>query len=333
MFIGKVNLKERVKKLVMNETEDKEFNVVAKQWIDNNRFKMAQSTCEKYGQLYKNYIQPYFKQTTCRQLTEKYLENFRQSICYSRCHQGKLLSEGMQRTIIMLVNNALRDAYINRLTEKNLYIRPGLYKTKKPVKVISGRQQKQIEDYIYRHRDSYTLGIFMGLYTGLRLGELCALKWKDIDFCNPSICVKRTVQRLKSDSLGRTSLVVSRPKSISAFRIIPVPEFLINYLKPFRQDSSPEAYLLTNKCSIPMEPRTLQYNYKKMLQILDIPYINFHSLRHTFATRCVMLGWDMKTLSEVLGHADTKITMDYYFHSSFEFKKEQMKKLVLLSQN
>lgn len=319
--------------MVINKTEDKVFHTMAKQWIEDNKFKMAQSTYEKYRQLYKNYIQPYFRQTTCRQLNEKQLENFQKSIRYSYCHQGKVLSEGMQRTIIMLVNNALSDAYINRFTEKKLYIRPGLYKIKNPVKIISGRQQKQIEDYIYSHRDSYTLGIFMGLYTGLRLGEICALKWKDIDFGNVSICVKRTVQRLKSDSLGKTVLVVSRPKSVSAFRIIPVPEFLISYLKPFRQCSSSEAYILTNKCSMPMEPRTLQYNYKKMLQILDIPYINFHSLRHTFATRCVTLGWDMKTLSEVLGHADTKITMDYYFHSSFEFKKEQMKKLVLLSQN
>ena len=134
---------------------------------------------------------------------------------------------------------------------------------------------------------------------------------------------------------AKTSLLVSIPKSSASYRIIPMPEFVQNYVRSFNgsDDRNQDSYCISVNEKEPMDPRTLQYAYKRLLKLLEIPYLNFHCLRHTFATRCVTCGWDVKTLSEVLGHSDIKITMEYYFHSSFEYKKLQMMKLTRLSQN
>lgn len=156
-----------------------------------------------------------------------------------------------------------------------------------------------------------------------------------ISFETASLYVNKTVQRLKisgENGERHTQLLVSHPKSAASQRLLPIPAFLLEYLKHFPRGEK-GAYLLTNDTERPMEPRTLQYHYKKMLEQIGVPYLNFHCLRHTFATRCVTLGWDMKTLSEILGHFDIKITMEYYFHSSFEYKQLQMNKIVPLSQN
>lgn len=167
----------------------------------------------------------------------------------------------------------------------------------------------------------------------MRIGEICALKWKDIDFHNGSVSVTKTVKRLKNnnDTVKKTSLVVTEPKSTSSYRIIPLPEIIIRYFKNFYVSTKDNYYIFSEKILIPLDPRTLQYAYKKVLSKCNVNYKNFHCLRHTFATRCITIEWDVKTLSEILGHSDIKVTMEYYFHSSFEYKKQQMNKLKLIS--
>ncbi len=315
--------------------ENRKISGLVNEWLASVESRIARSTYVKYEQLARNYIVPYFDTMTCKELDNNQLHRFCNIIHQKESTSRKTLSVGNQRTIFMIMNNTLDYAYDSRILDQRYYIRPRLTRPRRVVQVFSQEHQKRIEDYVLHHNDECSLAVMLALFTGLRLGEICALQWEDISFETNSLYVNKTVQRLKRiDESGKakTELLVSHPKSAASNRLIPLPDFLMKYLKQFSHKAE-HAYILNNEIYTPMEPRTLQYHYQKMLQKIGVPYLNFHCLRHTFATRCVTLGWDMKTLSEVLGHFDIKITMEYYFHSSFEYKQIQMNKIIPLSQN
>lgn len=326
-------LKTRQEEKMMNM--EKEVYGLVDEWLGTVEYRVARSTYVKYEQLARNYILPFFQSMACRELDHSSLERFYTTISQKENTARRPLSDGNRRTIFMILNNTLDYAYTSRALDQKYYIKPGLTRSRRVVKVFSQEHQKKIEDYILKHPDAYSLAVMLALFLGLRIGEICALQWSDISFETASLYVNKTVQRLKisgENGERHTQLLVSHPKSAASQRLLPIPAFLLEYLKYFPRGEK-GAYLLTNDTERPMEPRTLQYHYKKMLEQIGVPYLNFHCLRHTFATRCVTLGWDMKTLSEILGHFDIKITMEYYFHSSFEYKQLQMNKIVPLSQN
>lgn len=312
------------------EKQQMVFSEIVSEWLYSNNGQISYSTFVKYEQLIKNHIKPYFDSITGTDLNKEILESFYDFLCRRPSHLK--MSTSNMRTIFMIVNHALDYAYEHHLLKERLRVKSCLPKTKPIVHVFSLEDQKILEQYIYRNKTSYSLAILMALYSGIRLGELCALQWKDVDFQNNSIKITKTVQRLKvnSDSCTKTQLFFSAPKSGCSCRMIPLPEFLIEYMKEFYHSCKEEDFIIGKKC-VPCDPRALQYAYQRILKKCDIPYLNFHCLRHTFATRCVTIGCDVKTLSEILGHSDLKITMDYYFHSSFEYKKQQINKLFLLS--
>lgn len=176
--------------------------------------------------------------------------------------------------------------------------------------------------------DSYDLGILLSLYTGLRIGELCALTWDNIDLANQIIHVKSTLFRINNPAgnVPKTLVIIDTPKSKCSVRDVPIPTFMLSVLAKLKCTQSDNYYFLT--CS-PMytEPRTYSYRYKTFLKNIGIPYRNFHNLRHTFATECVKQGVDVKTLSELLGHSSVKITLDKYVHSDMDLKRQQLEKL------
>lgn len=172
------------------------------------------------------------------------------------------------------------------------------------------------------------MGVYLCLFTGIRIGELCALQWKDISFDDNTLKIGRTLQRLQctdNSSLAKTKIIITEPKSPAASRCIPLPDFLVNTIKPFA--GAPQSFILSGSSKKVIEPRTMQNHFKKYLVESKVECANFHSLRHTFATRCVEIGFEIKTLSEILGHSSVKITLDRYVHSSMEQKKANMKKL------
>ena len=175
--------------------------------------------------------------------------------------------------------------------------------------------------------DLRKLGILICLYTGLRIGEICALKWKNINLDDGTIRITSTIQRIQTfDSLQKTQVLESCPKSQCSIRTIPLPESLIELMRPYSVDNS-GAYILTGLDNCFIEPRLYEYIFDKYISEAGIPTVNFHTLRHTFATRCVELDFDIKSLSEILGHANTKITLDRYVHPSIERKRIQMNRL------
>ena len=177
------------------------------------------------------------------------------------------------------------------------------------------------------------LGILLSLCCGLRIGEICALKWSDIDIENGTLYINKTVQRLKKEKADqkKTELVISSPKSISSIRIIPLPMFLIEYLSEFKKNNVNESYVISGSINI-FEPRSYQYYFKAFLQRENIRIFNYHILRHTFATRCIEKGVDIKSLSELLGHSNVNITLDKYVHPSLEQKRFQLEKLFISGQ-
>lgn len=157
----------------------------------------------------------------------------------------------------------------------------------------------------------------------MRIGEVCALRWKDVSEETIHIC--KTMQRLKTDS-GKTEIIILPPKTASSNRVIPIPKVLLSALTERRRESG--FVLLQNNGKL-VEPRLLQYRFTKMAKACGLENAHFHTLRHTFATRCIEAGVDAKTLSEILGHVDVKTTLNRYVHSSLELKKNCMDKLTL----
>lgn len=167
------------------------------------------------------------------------------------------------------------------------------------------------------------LCILLCLYTGLRVGEICGLKWENIDIKNGCLFVNRTVERISLGN-GKTMIVIEPPKTESSIRKVYIPLFVVALLKKYKD--KPDKYILSGK-SKPTEPRALQYRFKRILSKTKIREFSFHSLRHTYATLCIEKGMDIKTLSELLGHADVKITLNTYVHSSDSLKKKYVKRL------
>ncbi len=179
--------------------------------------------------------------------------------------------------------------------------------------------------------DSTKLGFYLCLSTGLRIGELCALRWKNIDIQQKILRVTSTIKRIKTSdmhSTTKTELMITAPKSLSSIRDIPLPEKLAEMLLSFKQ--ADEKFLLSGS-NEPVEPRTMQYRFNKYAEKLKLSYSNPHVLRHTFATHCIELGFDIKTLSEILGHSNVEITLNRYVHSSEERKRLQMALLFFYS--
>ena len=193
--------------------------------------------------------------------------------------------------------------------------------------VFDAEQKRQLTQYLAKDCDKTALGIRICLATGLRIGELCALRWEDVDLEKRILTVRHTVQRIQTHQLQqRTKLIMTEPKSESSYRCIPIPDALATLLR--KHCGAPQEFVLSGT-KRPVEPRVMQYRFSKILKNAKLPSIHFHALRHMFASDCIRLGCDMKSLSEMLGHSGVEITMNLYVHSSFEQKRQFMERLSL----
>lgn len=193
---------------------------------------------------------------------------------------------------------------------------------KREIQIFQKEEQAQLEKELLKNRNPQTFGIYLCLYTGLRIGELCALQWKNIDLNKRKIKVQKTLIRIKNpekEEKRKTMIILDDPKSLSSIREIPLPNFLIPILHELKQNHTCHTYLLSGTEKW-IETRTYFNQYKKILKKLDLQNYSFHALRHTFATRCIENGCDPKTLSEILGHASVQITLERYVHPNYENK-------------
>ena len=189
-------------------------------------------------------------------------------------------------------------------------------------RILNSSEQNILTEQLMNDVNPSNAGILLSAATGMRIGELCALKWSDFDFEKSTVTVSRTMQRIKNRDGQGTKIIITSPQSRTSLREIPIPEFLKSTLAEIRTND--DNFVITGTSKF-VEPRTMQYRFRNILKRFNLPQVNFHSLRHMFATRCVALGIDVKTLSEILGHSSVKITLDRYVHSSMERKQSCMK--------
>ena len=199
-----------------------------------------------------------------------------------------------------------------------------LKSAKAKTRVLSVSEQQVLLHFLFSQDNIFSFGILFALYTGLRIGELCALKWEDIS--ENKIHVNKTMQRLKGDS-EKTEIMILPPKTSSSDRVIPITAALLPIIEKYRKKNG---YVLIQANGKFTEPRLLQNKFAKYISACGIQNAHFHTLRHTFATRCIESGMDVKSLSEILGHSDVKTTLNKYVHSSFELKQNSIDKLSLM---
>lgn len=201
----------------------------------------------------------------------------------------------------------------------------------RPVSVLSGGELHSLEAFLRSDGSLRGLGLRLCLYTGLRLGEICALRWGDLDADGRTLHICRTVQRLRNESGAspRTVLRIDTPKSPSSARRVPVPAAMAAELRARR--TADDCYLLTDSPDRFMDPRTYQLYFRRTLEKAGVRTVNFHMLRHTFATRCIDLGLDAKSLSQALGHADVRTTLNIYVHPDERLLRDCQERMMLSS--
>ena len=295
------------------------FKELACAWLSNIKNSVKESTYINYHTKLYKHILPALGSVKYESLTEKNLNDF------IITKLAEKLSPKYVADIFSVIKSITRFAHRTyHYADKSEMI--CVPKDKKGESaVLNDEQREKLTAYFLNALTCSNVGIMLSMYTGLRIGELCALKWTDIDLEKRILTVRRTMQRIKNLSgNAKTKILIDTPKSRFSAREIPLPEFLADALKKIK--TSDEDYVLTGN-NLFVEPRTMQYRFAAILKKLKLPKVNFHALRHTFATGCIALGFDVKTLSEILGHSSVEITLNRYVHSSIERKRTCMELL------
>ena len=301
------------------------FRDICTDWLIQNEIRNKQSTIAKYRNLCKNHIYPYFDKIKPKDIDEEYINEFIRYKTFS-CNLETKTIRDIITLLMQIIRYAENKEYIPQL--KDEIIIPNT--VTKDLDVLTISEQKALVNSIKGNITEESIGILLSLFTGLRLGEICALKWADINFDTGTISITKTMQRIEVENKDtKTEIIIDTPKSQKSIRKIPIPDFLLTELKRLSRSCTEEAYILTSSKYRYTEPRAYQYKFKKYLQKASVRDINFHSLRHTFATRAVEQGMDIKSLSEILGHSTVNFTLNRYVHPSFELKKENIDKLAI----
>ena len=282
------------------------------EWLSAIQLKVKESTYANYKMKTEKHILPAFSGLAYSALSAQLVHEFIKKKL-ERGLSPKYISDIVVVLKSMAKYVSIQHGYYNPLTNITMP-KP----QKKELNLLSETEQKKLRTYLSNGIDTTKIGIMLSYYAGLRIGEVCGLKWSDIDFKNHTITVKRTVQRImRKNGSKSTEIIVSSPKSKTSERIIPIPDFLYDIFLSHNADKN--VYILSGSTKI-TEPRTMQYRFKSILKKADLPSVNYHCLRHMFATNCIRLGFDVKTLSEILGHSNVEITLNRYVHSSMERK-------------
>lgn len=302
--------------------KEKTIKEITEMWKEEKKRYVKKSTFAAYQLLIKNHIEPYFGELY--EVDEVNVQDF----ALLKLNSG--LSEKTVKDIIIVLKMILKYGIKNNFLEfKQIDIK---YPTKiqnKNLEVLTKSDQKKLMDYLRNHFTFRNLGIFICLSTGMRIGEICGLRWQDIDTQDGVIHVRHTLQRIYiiEEGINRTELLLDTPKTANSARDIPMSSELLRILKPIKKVVKDDFYVLSNEIK-PIEPRTYRNYYKKVCKNLNIPDLKFHGLRHSFATRCIESNSDYKTVSVILGHSNISTTLNLYVHPNKEQKKKCIDKML-----
>lgn len=312
----------------MNQTMDHPtLQEVLELWLENNRIRLRDQTVAKYRGLIDRHILPVAGRLPAEQIDMLWLNRFlREKSGGGRVDGAGGLSPSYIRALAFIIKSALSFAARNRLCPPlvgELMLPPV---PKNALEVLSRSEQHVLEQQMPPDPCRHGLGVLLSLYMGLRVGEVCGLRWGDIDFQNAVLHVRHTVERISNldPAAGgsKTRLVMGTVKTVASDRVIPLPSRLFGLLRHCRGPE--DAFVLPGRTYPYTDPRALQYYFRRYLARCGLRPLNFHTLRHTFATRCMESGMDTKSLSELLGHSSVNITLSIYVHSSIEHKRAQL---------
>lgn len=294
----------------------KTIGEVAALWKKDKQQYVKQSTIAAYALILENHILPVFGDKV--QLTETDVQAF----------ALKKLQDGLSQKTVKDVLIVLK--MIQKFGAKNgdlsfveWSVKFPTEQTKQELEVLSINNQKRIMQYAIDNFTFRNLGIYICLSTGIRIGEVCALKWGDINIATETISINRTIERIYmiDGEKRHTEVVIGTPKTKNSLREIPMSKELLEIIRPLKKVMNDDYFILTNEAK-PTEPRTYRNYYKQLLKQLGIPDLKFHGLRHSFATRCIESQCDYKTVSVILGHANISTTLNLYVHPNMEQKKK-----------
>ena len=294
---------------------ENKFSKIIALWKEDKKQYVKRSTFAAYTLLIENHILPSFGEMA---LVE---EQDVQTFVFRKLNEG--LSHKTIKDILIVLKMILRFGVKNQMTEyRQIDIKFPTERDKHSIDILSRSHQKQIMEYIRLHFTFKNLGIYICLSAGMRIGEICALTWDDLDVENGIIHVRKTIQRIYVIEEHRkyTEVILDTPKTKN----------LLKMIRPIKKIVNGNFYVLTNEPK-PTEPRTYRNYYKQFMQSLGLPLMKFHGLRHSFATRCIESKCDYKTVSVLLGHSNISTTLNLYVHPNLEQKKrcmEQMSRLL-----
>lgn len=302
----------------------KRFGAYCDEWLQINRPRIKESTYVKYLSMLEKHIRPCFGGCRPQSITSLTVEAFSRG----------LLEDGLSpktvRDVLTLLQSILR--YMK--TESNLL--PPIQivfpkEDKKEMRILTPEEQLRFTRYLLSDMDECRFGVLLALLTGLRIGEICALKWENISLRDRLLTVSSSMQRMRdtsADARQKTKIVISEPKSETSARQIPLTDYALHLCERFQAGGN--AFVLTGESGRYLEPRTLQYRLNRYTADCGLKGVHFHILRHTFATRCVEVGFEIKSLSEILGHTSSRFTLERYVHPSLQLKRDNMGRLAAI---
>jgi len=281
--------------------------------LKTSSLRLKASTLGVYHRYLDCYISAHFHNMHCNALTAEISQEFANQLIKNG------LSVNTAQSIFRLLKRSVTTA------SADIFDVHFPKHVKRPVNYFSIEEQKRLEWAAKEQSATDYIAVMLCLYTGIRIGEASGLRWSDINYASKLLYINRTLQRIRSDGGNKTELVFLPPKSASSAREIPLPDFLFDILLEFQRTAKTDSVLsFRNK---PIEPRTLQYRFKRILKAAEIRDVCWHTTRHTFATRALENGFDVKSLSEILGHASATVTLSKYAHASASHKRNCMNAL------
>lgn len=302
--------------------KEKTINQITEEWKEEKKKYVKKSTYAAYQLLIQNHIKPYFGDLY--EVNEEKVQQF----VFDKLDAG--LSEKTIRDIIIVLKMILKFGIKNGYLEYvQIDVKFPSKQDKKNLDVLSKADQKKFMEHLRNNFTFKNLGIFICLSTGMRIGEICGLRWCDVDTAEGVIKVRHTLQRIYiiEDETRHTELLLDTPKTANSVRDIPMSSELLKMLKSLNKVVNENYYVISNDIK-PIEPRTYRNYYKKLCKQLDIPELKFHGLRHSFATRCIESKADYKTVSVLLGHSNISTTLNLYVHPNKEQKKKTIDKML-----
>ena len=293
------------------------------EWLIEKKEYIKESTYANYSNNIFNHIIPKLGSIYIQDLNHKIIQDFLLSLFKSGRKDGAGgLSEKTIKDITIIIKGSLRKA-INEEKIRHFELTFNYPKDNKDSKIyiLSKHEQNKVTNYVLENLTNRNIGLLISLYSGLRIGELCALQWNDIDFKKNILSVNKTIQRvyIKDKDKNISKVIITTPKTKNANREIPINKEFLELLKQLKTKGNDYIITGTNKY---LEPRSYRKHFNNVLKKVKIKQFNFHSLRHTFATNCISLGVDYKTVSELLGHANVNITLNLYVHPRLSQKKK-----------